>query len=167
MPLHFTVRGVPPVSLWRGSYAPLSLMTLLLLQGLVAWILKRIYPGRTSAMGFDWQHCTLLPVVALALNCSHIPSSGRTCGGVSLDPEDDILWERLPHGIWPATLHPTFVYGGRFGSPSSLSHGGSSVLPFGPTHGSSLFSSSPVGVTGAMGSVGSYKLPLSQYTWIG
>jgi hypothetical protein len=51
---------------------------------------------------------------ALSLDRSYVPSSGCSFGG-SLDPEEDILWGRLPHGIWLATSHPPFVYGGRFG----------------------------------------------------
>jgi hypothetical protein len=95
-----------------------------------------------------------------------VPQDTTSVGPCWPDPEEDISGLHLRHGVWLETLHHPFIYGGRFGSLSSSSPHGSSVPLFWRTHGGSSFSpspsschcggpsfsSSPVGVMGAMGS---------------
>ena len=60
------------------------------------------------------------------------------------DPDGDISAGLLsPHQARPATLHPPFLHGGRFGSPASSSPGPSSVPSFWHHHRGPSFSSSP------------------------
>ncbi len=152
---------------WREPCAPRFLMTLLL-QSLIAWILKRIYLGRTSTMGFDWLHRTLLwslggmlaPCWLCPLTAPRFLLLGILVGGPWIQKR--IYCGGACHmgfGRQPCTL---FL--------SLLSSGGSSALPFGPTHGGSSFSSSPSGLhhggssfssspVGDMRSMGSSYLP--------
>ena len=68
----FKIWGGPHVSLGGVPCTPLP-PTTLLSRGLIARIQKRIFLGCTYAMGFDWQHRTLLLLMEgiLALRCLH------------------------------------------------------------------------------------------------
>jgi hypothetical protein len=71
------------------------------------------------------------------------PHNTTFTGPCRPDPEKDISGSPLCHGVQLATLHPPFINGGHFGSPSSSSLGSSSVPLFWHPHGGSSFSSSP------------------------
>ena len=101
----------------------LSLKTLLL-WGLYARIQKWIYPlvGCTFAMGFGWRPHTpsfcrgrMIWISIVFVTWQFLPSIFWEYLWGSPNPTGDTLGWRLPHGVWPKTLHPPFVYGGHLG----------------------------------------------------
>ena len=89
--------------------------------------------------------CTPLPfmvwwvhrVSLWGVPCAPVPQDTTSMGPRRPDPDEDISGLHLRHGVQWVTSHPPFIDGGCFGSPSSLSLGGSYVPSSGRTCGGS------------------------------